>query len=113
MLIRFRHGSRPSLHLLLQNFNTRCTRARTLAQPPTETLLSNRLAIIIGVSAGLIIVFFAVLVICCCKLCTKGAQDHAKPHETPQPAAGSASDYLSYRQYGSPSDAQQEGFTAC
>lgn len=91
-----------------QDLDTKCTRVRTLEQPQAQTVLDNRLAIIIGVTLGVIIVALVVSIICCCKLCKK-TREPAKP-ENPGPQ-----DYLSYRHFSIPGNEANsyEGYTAC
>ncbi|KAK8736045.1 hypothetical protein OTU49_005197, partial [Cherax quadricarinatus] len=77
------------------DLDTKCTRVRTLEQPQAQIVLNNRLAIIIGVSLGIIIFIAVGTVICCCQLC-KNKREPVKPD------APATQDYLSYRHFSIP-----------
>ncbi|KAK7070943.1 hypothetical protein SK128_011506 [Halocaridina rubra] len=93
-----------------QDLDTKCSRGRTLEQPQAQTVLDNRLAVIIGVSLGILIVAVVVGVVCCCQLCKK-KREPVKPEN---PGVNNQ-DYLSYRHFSIPGNEANtyEGYTAC
>ncbi|KAF2355404.1 Fibronectin type III [Trinorchestia longiramus] len=91
------HTQEVPLTLSQESNDTKCTRVRTLQAPPERTLLSTRLAVLIGSVSAIALVSLVVLVAVCCRLC-QNRREPNKPREPPPPT-----DFLSnYRHLSIP-----------
>ncbi|KAK4319173.1 hypothetical protein Pmani_009875, partial [Petrolisthes manimaculis] len=114
---------------LSPDLSSKCMRVRTNEPPPIELQLTNRLAIMIGVSLGIFIFFGAGTVICCRQVC-KERREAAKEklnnssHHHGGVGNSSSQDYhssSSYRQFSihdndasaNPTTQDQQGQTEC
>ena len=77
-----------------QNNDTKCTRVRTLQSPPEHSLLSTRLAVLIGSVSAICLVAIVVLIAICCRFC-HSKREPSRPRDPP-PAQGFLSTYQNF-----------------
>ncbi|KAK3872566.1 hypothetical protein Pcinc_022356, partial [Petrolisthes cinctipes] len=111
---------------LSPDLSSKCMRVRTNEPPPIELQLTNRLAIMIGVSLGIFIFFGAGTVICCRQVCKERREAAKEKLNNSHHGVGNSSsqDYhSSYRQFSiqendasanqPPTTQEQQGQTEC
>ncbi|XP_050690603.1 protein artichoke-like [Eriocheir sinensis] len=97
------------------DLSSKCVRVRTHDPLPTKVELSNRLAIMIGVSLGIAIFFIAGTIICCRQMC----KDRSEAAKAKLESNAGGQDYHTYRQFSvqdnndASASAPKDGQTEC
>lgn len=78
-----------------QDLSSKCVQVKTGDPPPAKIELSNRLAIMIGVSLGIAIFFIAGTIICCRQMC----KDRREAAKAKLDSNAGGQNYHSYRQF--------------